>query len=105
MSRVVRGLALALLTLCLARSGWSQTIYPYEWVFEAGSNNVVDSNASSCSSTEGCFDNDANACRVFSGEICRLQTVPVGHCSYGPTSACVWPHHAGHCASDPNIGC
>src|SRR5262245_59524805 len=78
----------------------------YEWVTQAGPNNVVDSNARSCDPFEGCFDNTGEQCALALDRICDLQTVPAGRCTYGDAAAgCVWPSGAGRCASDVHVGC
>jgi hypothetical protein len=104
----VRSLVLVL-SLCLTPAIRAEII-GYEWVFQSGKNNVIDSNAGACSPTLGCFDRTMTPRRDYflagSPQICDLQPVPVGHCTYGaPGNACVWPHQAGHCEDYPDIGC
>ncbi len=104
----LRLIALLLLVGSMALPA-SADIFPYEAVGSAGSNNVVDSNSSSCDSVQGCFTNTGTLCSANPNALCNLQVVPAGRCSYGDLStglaSCVWPHRAGHCAANPAVGC
>ncbi len=84
-------------------------VFPYETVAGTGRNNVVDSNAASCDSVEGCYTNGGARCSDNPNQLCDLQIVPVGRCTYGDLStglaSCVWPHQAGHCDGNPKVGC
>jgi len=111
--RATLGIAALLLSLGLAGPASAET-FAYEWVFQAGPNNVIDSNASSCDAGEGCFDRGGYNCSATPGQICDLAVVPAGRCSLGNLGAtggpggsntCVWPHGAGHCSGDPHLGC
>jgi len=104
----------AVVALTFSLSADAQTIYGYEWVFQAGPNNLVDSNAESSGAGQGCYNRTGARCSTDSNHICDLQVVPAGRCTYGNltptggpggTDTCVWPHGAGHCAANANIGC
>ncbi len=106
--RVARYLfAFALLTV--AGVSRAQLVSAYEWTTQAGRNNVVDANASSCDPVEGCYAERGQRCALSPGSICNLQVVPAGRCTSGdlsnPATSCVWPHGAGHCADNPRVGC
>ncbi|HTO71602.1 MAG TPA: hypothetical protein VMR31_17205, partial [Myxococcota bacterium] len=77
----------------------------YEWLSQAGPNNVIDSNAASCDPTEGCFDRTGRRCSLNPGVTCDLQIVPKGRCTYAPSTSCLFPNGAGHCAGDGHVGC
>jgi len=73
-------------------------ILGYEWVTQSGPNNVVDSNAASCDSNDGCFTSRGGKCSAQPNQMCDLQIVPAGRCTYGDAATnSVWPHGAGHC--------
>ena len=81
---------------------------PYEWVTQAGPNNLIDSNAITCGGPGvGCYDQIGRRCAAFPGELCDLQVVPKGRCTSGSLAAgsCVWPHGAGRCLGNPDVGC
>jgi len=87
-------------------------IFPYEAVGSGGPNNVVDSNSSSCDSVEGCYTRTGTLCSANPNELCDLQIVPAGRCSYGNLTpgtgvltSCVWPHRAGRCNGNIKVGC
>jgi hypothetical protein len=83
-------------------------VFPYEAAGIQGRNNLVDSNAQSCDQTEGCFTRTGARCSANPGTRCDLQIVPAGRCTYGELLTgliCVFPHGAGHCASDVKVGC
>ena len=96
--------AFAAVALALTVSRASAEVSAYEWVFQSGANNVLDSNAGSCNTVVGCYDRQGDECSRPTGQICDLQIVPRGRCSYGST-ACVWPHGAGHCLLPPGVPC
>ena len=84
-------------------------VFSYEVVNVAGPNNVVDSNSSSCDSVEGCYTRTGTRCSDDPNQLCDLQIVPAGRCSYGDLTlglgSCVWPHRAGRCVANPKVGC
>src|SRR5262245_16080240 len=87
----------------------------YEWVTQAGRNNLIDSNPSSCGGPGvGCFNRIGGRCATAPDQLCDLQLVPEGRCTSGSlaanggpggTNTCVWPHGAGRCAGDTRVGC
>jgi hypothetical protein len=84
-------------------------VFPYEAVGSSGQNNVLDSNASSCDSVEGCYTTTGTRCSDNPNSLCNLQIVPAGRCSYGNLAnglaSCVWPHRAGRCTANIKVGC
>jgi len=87
-------------------------VFPYEAVGSSGQNNVLDSNASSCDSVEGCFSATGTRCKDNPNQLCNLAIVPAGRCSYGNLApglaSCVYPHRAGRCngsALNNKVGC
>ncbi len=84
-------------------------IFPYEAETAYGRNNIPDSNASSCNSTEGCYNRTGARCSATPNQICDLQRIPEGRCTSGDLTtglaSCVWPHGAGRCSSNTNVGC
>ncbi len=106
MSGLVRCCAVLLLTLASSAIG---DTFPYEVVSVVGPNNVIDSNASSCDSVEGCYTRTGSRCSDNPNTLCDLQVVPLGRCSYGNLatglSSCVWPHRAGRCDGNVRVGC
>lgn len=122
--------ALRLFSLLLA-VGYALPAYaltfPYEAVGQGGRNNVYDSNAESCdnspfdpatgiwaSSGEGCYNRTGARCALNPNQMCDLQLIPKGRCTYGDLSAtggpggtntCVWPHGAGRCTGNTHVGC
>jgi hypothetical protein len=103
-----RAVGLFALTAAIATSAHAD-VFSYEAVGIAGRNNVVDSNASSCDSVEGCYTRSGARCSDDPNQLCDLQIVPEGRCTYGDLSlglqSCVWPHRAGHCSGNPKVGC
>ncbi len=87
----------------------SADTFPFEVVLATGPNNVVDSNASSCDSVEGCYTRIGTRCSDNPTALCDLQIVPAGRCSYGNLAtglaSCVWPHRAGRCVGNIKVGC
>ena len=84
-------------------------VFPYEAVGVGGRNNMVDSNASSCDSTEGCYNRTGARCSLNPNTLCDLQIVPAGRCTSGDLTtglaSKVWPHGAGHCSGNTKVGC
>ena len=58
----------------------AQVVTPYEWVYQAGRNNLIDSNAESCDAGQGCYDRAGALCSAAPGALCDLQVVPKGRC-------------------------
>ncbi|MEX2208585.1 MAG: thrombospondin type 3 repeat-containing protein [Myxococcota bacterium] len=58
---------------------------------------------------QGCYTSTGTRCSDNPNEICNLQVAPAGRCSYGDLatglSSCVWPHRAGRCTFNNNVGC
>jgi hypothetical protein len=88
----------ALLLLAALALPASADVFPYEAVGIQGRNNLVDSNAQSCSQTDGCYTRTGAKCSANPGARCDLQIVPAGRCTYGALTAggpgdpiCVWP--------------
>ena len=83
-------------------------IFSYELVGIAGRNNIIDSNPGSCDSVEGCYSRTGARCSDDPNQLCDLQIVPAGRCTYGSLAGplnCVWPHGAGHCSGNSKVGC
>ncbi len=115
-----------LLALGFAVPAYALT-FPYEAVTQAGRNNIIDSNAESCDNSpfnpgtgvwasggQGCYNSAGALCSAQPNQICDLQVVPNGRCSYGNlasnggpggTNTCVWPHGAGSCSGNAEVGC
>ena len=100
--------ALLLLTALLPVAAHAD-VFSYQTVGIGGPNNVVDSNATSCDSVEGCYTRTGARCSDDPNQLCDLQIVPAGRCTYGNLatglSSCVWPHRAGHCSGNAKVGC
>ena len=88
-----RGLALCL--LAAATQSLAQ-VAPYEWVTQAGPNNLIDSNAESCDHSkfvggvwtppnggQGCYNRTGGLCSADPNHTCDLQIVPANRCTYG----------------------
>lgn len=113
-----------LLALGFAVPAYALT-FPYEAVTQGGRNNIIDSNGESCDNStfngavwtgpgQGCYNRTGGLCSAQQNQICDLQIVPKGRCTYGNLSAtggpggtntCVWPHGAGSCTGNPEVGC
>jgi hypothetical protein len=106
---MVRVRALAWLVALLASGAAQAQVTAYEWVYQTGRNNLIDSNASSCDAAEGCYTRLGQPCSENPGQLCDLQIVPAGRCTSGELStgqaSCVWPHNAGRCVSNQKVGC
>ncbi len=109
---IPRRLALVLLALAIGRLAHAD-VFSYEAVGNAGRNNTIDSNALSCDTAEGCYTNLGARCSDNPNQLCNLQIVPAGRCTYGSLTSgvgpfgtsCVFPHWAGRCAVNPKVGC
>jgi hypothetical protein len=104
----LRLIALVLLVGSMALPA-SADIFPYEAVGSAGDNGAVDSNALSCDSVEGCYTATGTKCSDNPSQLCDLQRIPAGRCTYGSLTgglnSCVWPHRAGRCTANNKVGC
>ncbi len=118
-------LARGLLTFCLlaAASQSLAQVAPYEWVTQAGPNNIIDSNAESCDHSkfvggvwmppnggQGCYDRTGGLCSADQNHMCDLQIVPANRCTYGDPAplvgtSCLWPHGGGRCTGNSHVGC
>ena len=70
-------IAVVLFTLAISLSAKAQGITAYEWVQQSGSNNVIDSNASSCDPTQGCYDVTGALCSAHPGQRHTRAVYPV----------------------------
>ncbi len=108
----LRLFALILLTGSLALSARAD-LFPYENVGTGGDNNTIDSNALSCDTGEGCYTTTGARCSDNPNQLCNLQIVPAGRCTYGSLTSgvgpggtsCVFPHWAGRCTGNTKVGC
>src|SRR4029077_7243959 len=123
--------ALRLFSLLLA-VGYALPAYaltfPYEYVVQGGRNNLIDSNGESCDNStfvggvwtppnggQGCYNRSGGLCSAQPNQMCDLQLIPKGRCSYGDLTdpapsdpninSCVWPHGAGRCVGNTRVGC
>src|SRR5262245_3415587 len=108
--RIGRWLAVSFAVWCLAPSVFAQ-VSAYEWVTQAGRNNLIDSNPESCDKSpfspvtgwagngQGCYTSSGALCSAAPNQMCNLQTVPEGRCTFGNlatnggpggTNTCVW---------------
>jgi thrombospondin type 3 repeat protein len=116
----MRWLRSTLLLFLLAFAARAQAqVSAYEWVTQTGRNNLLDSNPESCDASpfnpgtgvwsgpgEGCYDRAGARCALSPGQVCDLQIVPKGRCSFGSiVSGCIWPHGAGRCVGNTHVGC
>ena len=111
----LRLFALFLLTGSMALSARAD-LFPYEAVGMGGGNSTIDSNALACDTGLGCFTTTGARCSDNPDQLCNLQIVPAGRCTYGNLTSgvgpggtsCVWPHWAGRCNGSANankVGC
>jgi hypothetical protein len=80
-------------------------VCPYDGVGAFGDNNIGDFDFSRCNTTTGCVDYLGNPCPT--DDQCILKAVPVGRCSAGSNTPCIWPNGAGFCTGSVNsfFGC
>ena len=104
----------ALLLFAVSARSLRAQVIGYEWVTQAGRNNLIDSNPTSCDPVLGCYNRTGSRCGLLPAQLCDLQVVPAGRCTYGDlsssggpgrTNTCVWPHGAGRCVGNTGVGC
>src|SRR5882672_4872416 len=94
--------ALVMFALATIATESAAQVTAYEWVTQAGPNNVIDSNATSCDNSatlQGCYNRIGGLCSADPSHTCDLQIVPKGRCTSGSlasnggpggTNTCVW---------------